>query len=314
MGVKVARLSLWRHAVNVHADRFLVEAGSKVRLRRFDPADTRPFHAKEQAEGRLAGDVARLSDMQELLYAEQRWALLLVFQAMDAAGKDSVIKHVMSGLNPQGTTVSSFKAPATHELAHDFLWRVNAALPERGSIGVFNRSHYEEVLVVRVHPEFLDSQRLPAGLVSAKMWEQRYEDINAFERHLARSGTIIRKFFLHVSRDEQRRRFLERLDEPAKNWKFSTADIRERERWDDYMAAYEDMLSATSTKHAPWYVIPADHKWFTHLAVARIIIEALESLHLAFPEPDAAQRGELQLARRRLAGGHGRTRHARKVR
>jgi PPK2 family polyphosphate:nucleotide phosphotransferase len=287
--------------MKVNADRFLVTPDSRVRLRRFDPSDTRPFDAKEQVDGRLDRDIARLFDLQELLYAEQRWALLLVFQAMDAAGKDSVIKHVMSGLNPQGTTVSSFKVPSTRELAHDFLWRVTGELPERGAIGVFNRSHYEDVLVVRVHPELLDQQRLPAGLVTGKIWEQRYEDINAFERHLARSGTVIRKFFLHVSKDEQRRRFLERLDDSAKNWKFSAADVHERERWGDYMAAYEEMLAATSTKHAPWYVIPADHKWFTHLAVARIIIEALEGLGLAFPEPDAAQQRELRLARRHLA-------------
>ena len=230
---------------------------------------------------------------------------------MDAAGKDSVIKHVMSGLNPQGTTVASFKAPSSHELAHDFLWRVNAELPERGAIGVFNRSHYEEVLVVRVHPEFLDRQHLPAELVTPKIWEQRYEDINAYERHLMRGGTVIRKFFLHVSREEQRRRFLERLDEPAKNWKFSLADAQERERWGDYMTAYEEMLAATSTKHAPWYVIPADHKWFTHLAVARIIIEALEGLGLAFPQPDASQVRDLKLARRHLAGRAVDSRHGR---
>lgn len=300
--------------MKVHADRFLVNPGDRVRLRRFDPADTRPFHAKEQVEGRLAGDIGRLSHLQEFLYAEQRWALLLVFQAMDAAGKDSVVKHVMSGLNPQGTTVASFKAPGTHELAHDFLWRVNAQLPERGAIGVFNRSHYEEVLVVRVHPELLDRQRLPAELVTGKIWEQRYEDINAFERHLARNGTVIRKFFLHVSKEEQRRRFLDRLDDPAKNWKFSMADVQERDRWGDYMAAYEEMLSATSTKQAPWYVIPADHKWFTHLAVAQIIVEALEALGLAFPEPDAAQAQELRSARRHLAGGVASKDRSRKVR
>ena len=288
--------------MKVDVDRFLVGPGSKFRLRRFDPADTRPFGTREQVDGRLTRDIARLFHLQELLHAEQRWSLLLVFQAMDAAGKDSVIKHVMSGLNPQGTTVASFKAPSTRELAHDFLWRVNGELPERGAIGVFNRSHYEEVLVVRVHPELLDKERLPAGLVTRKIWEQRYEDINAFERHLARGGTVIRKFFLHVSKDEQRRRFLERLDDPAKNWKFSMADARERERWGDYMAAYEETLAATSTKHAPWYVIPADHKWFTHLAVARIIVEALEGLGLAFPEPDVTQVRELRLARRHLAG------------
>ena len=300
--------------MKVNADRFLVNPDSRVRLRRLDPADTRPFSAKEQVDGRLAKDVARLSHLQELLYAEQRWSLLLVFQAMDAAGKDSVIKHVMSGLNPQGTTVASFKAPSTRELAHDFLWRVNGQIPERGAIGVFNRSHYEEVLVVRVHPELLDKERLPAELVTRKIWEQRYEDINAFERHLTRSGTVIRKFFLHVSKDEQRRRFLERLDDPAKNWKFSTADALERERWGDYMAAYEEMLAATSTKQAPWYVIPADHKWFTHLAVARIIIEALEGLGLAFPEPDAEQVRELRLARRHLARPAGKGGAARNAR
>jgi PPK2 family polyphosphate:nucleotide phosphotransferase len=300
--------------MKVNADRFLVPPGSKVRLRRLEPADTRPFAAKDQVDGRLARDIARLSHLQELLYAEQRWSLLLVFQAMDAAGKDSVIKHVMSGLNPQGTTVASFKGPSARELAHDFLWRVNGELPERGAIGVFNRSHYEEVLVVRVHPELLDRERLPEGLVTRKLWEQRYEDINAFERHLARSGTVIRKFFLHVSKNEQRRRFLERLDDPAKKWKFSMADARERERWEDYMAAYEETLAATSTKHAPWYVIPADHKWFTHLAVAGIIIEALEGLGLAFPEPDAAQVRDLRLARRRLEGREDRARRTRTVR
>jgi PPK2 family polyphosphate:nucleotide phosphotransferase len=300
--------------MKVNADRFLVTPDSRIRLRRFDPADTRPFGSKDQVDGRLARDIVRLSHLQEILYAEQRWSLLLVFQAMDAAGKDSVIKHVMSGLNPQGTTVASFKAPSARELSHDFLWRVNGELPERGAIGVFNRSHYEEVLVVRVHPELLDKERLPAELVTRKLWEQRYEDINAFERHLARSGTVIRKFFLHVSKNEQRRRFLERLDDPAKNWKFSMADALERERWGDYMAAYEEMLAATSTKHAPWYVIPADHKWFTHLAVARIIIEALEGLGLAFPEPDAAQVRESRLARRRLEGREDRTGRARKVR
>jgi PPK2 family polyphosphate:nucleotide phosphotransferase len=288
--------------MKVNADRFLVTPDSKVRLRRFNPADTRPFDTKDQVDGRLAQDIVRLSRLQERLYAEQRWSLLLVFQAMDAAGKDSVIKHVMSGLNPQGTTVASFKGPSPRELGHDFLWRVNGELPERGAIGVFNRSHYEEVLVVRVHPELLDKERLPEDLVTRKIWEQRYEDINGFERHLARSGTVIRKFFLHVSKDEQRRRFLERIDDPAKNWKFSMADARERERWGDYMAAYEEMLAATSTTQAPWYVIPADHKWFTHLAVARIIIEALEGLGLAFPEPDVTQVRELRLARRRLEG------------
>ncbi len=288
--------------MKVHTERFIVEPGSKVRLRRLDPTDTRPFDSKEQAEGRLAKDVARLSRLQGLLYAERRWALLLVFQGMDAAGKDGVIKHVMSGLNPQGTTVASFKAPSSHELAHDFLWRVNAQLPERGAIGVFNRSHYEEVLVVRVHPGLLEAQGLPAGLLTPRIWAHRYEDINGFERHLARSGTVIRKFFLHGSKEEQRRRFLERLEDPSRNWKFSMSDARERDRWDEYMAAYQEMIAATSTSCAPWYIVPADHKWFMHLAVARVVVEALEDLHLSFPEPDEAQQRDLRLARRHLGG------------
>lgn len=288
--------------MKLDVDRFRVRPGDRVRLKEHDTGETKPFSSKTEVQGRLERDLDAMFRLQELLYAEQTWSLLLVFQAMDAAGKDSAIEHVMRGLNPQGTTVASFKAPSTHELAHSFLWRVTAALPERGQIGVFNRSHYEEVLVVRVHPEILEKQRIPGPLLGKKVWQQRYEDINAFERHLARNGTAIRKFFLHVSKDEQRRRFLDRLDEPAKNWKFSLDDVKERERWRDYMRAYEDALSATSTADAPWYVVPADHKWFTHLVIAQVIIATLEGLHLAFPKASKEQRAGLAEARRQLAG------------
>ena len=219
---------------------------------------------------------------------------------MDAAGKDSVIKHVMGGLNPQGTQVFSFKQPSDEELDHDYLWRSVKALPERGRIGIFNRSYYEEVLVVRVQPEILGGQKLPPSLVTRDLWKQRYEDINAFEQYLSRNGTLIRKFFLHVSKEEQRRRFLERLDEPSKNWKFSTADLEKRERWDDYMRAYENAMSRTSTKHAPWFIVPADRKWFTRLTIAELVVEALESLDLTFPKPSKAHLEELAEARKRL--------------
>jgi PPK2 family polyphosphate:nucleotide phosphotransferase len=238
---------------------------------------------------------------QELLYAEHRWSLLLVFQAMDAAGKDSAIKHVMSGLNPQGTQVYSFKRPSDEELDHDYLWRSVKALPSRGRIGIFNRSYYEEVLVVKVHPEILAAQQLPPALMTPRIWSQRYEDINAFERHLSRNGTVIRKFFLHISKDEQRRRLLERLDEPSKNWKFQPGDLDERDRWEEYQRAYEQMLSRTSTRHAPWFVVPADHKWFTRVALSELIADALEGLDLAFPKPSKEQLVALAEARKRLA-------------
>ena len=286
--------------MKLDVDRFRVKAGSTVRLRRWKTDDTAPFGAKAEVEGRLEKDLEELFRLQELLYAEQQWSLLLVFQGMDAAGKDSAIKHVMRGLNPQGTSVASFKTPSVEELNHTFLWRVDAALPERGQIGVFNRSHYEDVLIVRVHPEILKGGRLPPRLVDKKIWQRRYEDIEAFERHLARNGTVIRKFFLHVSREEQRQRFLERLEQPAKNWKFSLGDVKERERWDDYMTAYEEALSATSTTSAPWYVVPADRKWFTHLVIARVAVEALQSLRLSFPKPSKAQQEGLSEARRLL--------------
>lgn len=283
--------------MELDVDRFRVKPGRRVRLRDWDPDDTSPFGSKGDVAGRLEEDLEELFGLQELLYAGQTWSLLLVFQAMDAAGKDSAIKHVMRGLNPQGTTVASFKAPSSGELAHSFLWRVMAALPGRGQIGVFNRSHYEEVLVVRVHPEILGSQHLPPKLVGKRIWEERFDDIRAFERHMVRSGTVVRKFFLHVSREEQRRRFLERLSEPAKNWKFSLGDVKERERWRDYMSAYEAAISATSTADAPWYIVPADHKWFTHLVIARVVIAALKDLKLSFPAPSPAQRKELEAAR-----------------
>ena len=269
-------------------------------LRRRDPADTSPFKAKDKAAGQLEHDLARLVALQEQLYAQDRWSVLLIFQAMDAAGKDSAIEHVMSGLNPQGTQVFSFKRPSDEELDHDYLWRTTRALPERGRIGIFNRSYYEEVLVVRVHPEILARQQLPKSLVTRRIWAERYEDINAFERHLTRNGTIILKFFLHVSKEEQRRRLLARLDDPAKNWKFQAADLEERVRWGDYMTAYEQALSKTSTTHAPWFVVPADHKWFTRLVVARLVVEALEDLDLAFPKPSRAHLEELAEARKRL--------------
>ncbi len=282
------------------ANRFRVTNGKKFRLRDVDPASTRPFETKQQAAGLLQRGVEMLSRMQEKLYAQDRWAVLLVFQAMDAAGKDSTIKHVMSGVNPQGCQVFSFKAPTSHELDHDFLWRSTVCLPERGRIGIFNRSYYEEVLVVRVHSELLERQKLPQPLVTSRIWKERFEDINAFERYLARNGVVVRKFFLHVSMEEQRRRFLSRLEEPQKHWKFSLADVGEREHWRDYMEAYEAMIRATSTAAAPWYVVPADHKWFTRLVVAAAVAETLHSLDLKFPSLDAAKRKELAVARETL--------------
>jgi len=280
---------------------FRVTEGRHFRLSSIDPRDTRGFDSKKRARDRLARDIEILGELQEKLYAQDRWALLLIFQAMDAAGKDSTIKHVMSGVNPQGCQVYSFKAPSDEELDHDFMWRTTCRLPERGRIGIFNRSYYEEVLVVRIHPELLARQRLPAKLMTREIWRERYEDINAFERYLARNGVVVRKFFLHVSREEQRQRFLERLDEPEKNWKFSLADVRERRHWDEYMAAYEDVIRRTSAPHAPWYVVPADHKWFTRLVVVSAILDALSSLDLAFPGVEPDRMKELEAARVALA-------------
>jgi PPK2 family polyphosphate:nucleotide phosphotransferase len=281
-------------------DRFRVRPGESVDLREYDPADTDPFKDKEDGSERLARGIERIVELQQLLYAHHRWALLLIFQAMDGAGKDSAIRHVMSGLNPQGTQVFSFKRPSDEELDHDYLWRCAKALPERGRIGIFNRSYYEEVLVVRVHPDILDGQKLPASLVTDHIWRDRYEDINAFERHLARNGTVIRKFFLHVSKEEQRRRLEARLDDPAKTWKFSVADLAERDRWDEYMRAYERALSKTSTKESPWFVVPADRKWFTRIVIAELVARTLEGLDLSVPTLSKAARQALVAARRRL--------------
>jgi PPK2 family polyphosphate:nucleotide phosphotransferase len=255
---------------------------------------------KEQANELLHQSVLRMQELQDRLYAQDQWALLLIFQAMDAAGKDGVIKHVMSGVNPQGFQVSSFKQPSNEELDHDFLWRTTLRLPPRGNIGVFNRSYYEEVLIVRVHSELLTKQRLPGQLTGKTMWKERYEDIRNFEQHLARNGTVIRKFFLNVSPKEQRQRFLARLDDPDKNWKFSEADVHERRYWDGYMDAYETMIQQTASPNAPWYVVPADHKWFMHIIVSAVIIDCLESLNLKYPKVDSTRLKELQRTRQML--------------
>ena len=275
-------------------------AGDRLRLADIDPAGTGRLKSKGKAQAALARGIERLSALQERLYAQGRWAVLLVFQAMDAAGKDGTIKHVMSGVNPQGCDVHSFKAPSAEELDHDFLWRCAVRLPERGRIGIFNRSYYEEVLVVRVHPELLERQRIPPALVGERVWKERFEDINAFENHLVRNGTRIVKFFLYVSHSEQRERFLGRLDRPEKRWKFSPADAAERRHWDAYTAAYEEMLRATATSHAPWHIVPADHKWFAHFVVAETVISALEDLNLEFPKVDRAQERELRRIRAEL--------------
>jgi PPK2 family polyphosphate:nucleotide phosphotransferase len=287
------------------ADRYCVRNGKKFRLKDVDPGDTawlRSDH-KDEAEAALKEGIEVLSELQERLYAQDRWGVLLIFQAMDAAGKDGAIKHVMSGINPQGCQVSSFKAPTSEDLDHDFMWRCFRRLPERGRIGIFNRSYYEETLVVRVHPELLAGQKLPPELVARKIWKQRCEDMRNFEQYLTRNGFIIRKFFLHVSKEEQLKRFLSRLDEPSKNWKFSEADVRERGFWDDYMAAYEDTIRRTATEDAPWYVVPADNKWFTRIVVAAAVIDALSSLDLHFPKIDAERRNELAAARESLLAG-----------
>ena len=283
-------------------DRYRVTKGKRFRLKDVDPDDTYGLRSefKDEAKALLQQGVQTLAELQDKLYAQDRWAVLLVFQAMDAAGKDGTIKHVMSGVNPQGCEVASFKAPSSEELDHDFLWRCMPWLPNRGHIGIFNRSYYEEVLVVRVHPEYLAAQKLPPQLATKRIWDERYEDINNFERYLARNGTVIRKFFLHVSKEEQKKRFLERLTEPEKHWKFSAADVRERAHWDDYMKAYEAMIQATAAPHAPWYVVPADNKWFTRMVVAAAVVEAMESLDLRYPEVDKQKRAEIAEARRLL--------------
>jgi PPK2 family polyphosphate:nucleotide phosphotransferase len=284
---------------------FRVTDGKRFRLKDHDTDATRGIDSREKAEKLLVKGVERLADLQEKLYAQDRWAVLLVFQAMDAAGKDGAIEHVMSGVNPQGCQVYSFKAPTSEDLDHDYLWRTAKCLPERGRIGIFNRSYYEEVLIVRVHEEILRKQKLPPKAVSKRIWDERLEDIAAHERYLARNGVLILKFFLNVSKDEQKRRFLDRLERPEKNWKFSSADAKERRFWKDYMHAYEEAIRATATKHAPWYVVPADKKWFARLVVAAAVVEAMERLDLAFPEVTAAQKKELEIARRELEGEKG---------
>jgi PPK2 family polyphosphate:nucleotide phosphotransferase len=289
---------------------FTITDGRKFRLQDVDPDDTRGVESKTRGAERLASGVERLRELQGKLYAQGTWALLLIFQAMDAAGKDSTISHVMSGVNPQGCRVHSFKAPSSEDLAHDFLWRTTCRLPERGHIGIFNRSYYEEVLVVRVHPEILANEKLPPELVTGKIWQHRFKDIRAFERYLTRNGIAILKFHLRISKEEQRRRLLARLDEPAKRWKFSMHDIAERKLWDKYMAAYEDMIRHTSTPEAPWHVVPTDHKWFAHLAIAATIVDRLERLNLQFPKVEGAALAEMRKVRKALmAERPGRGRH-----
>jgi PPK2 family polyphosphate:nucleotide phosphotransferase len=279
---------------------YRIENGKHFRLKDVDPGDTGKWKSEDEAKEQVQKDIARMTDLQAKLYAQDNWSLLLIFQALDAAGKDGTIKHVMSGVNPEGCDVHSFKTPSDTELQHDFLWRTTRHLPERGHIGIFNRSYYEEVLVVRVHSDVLKNEKLPPSLITNKIWEERFEDIRHFERHLERNGTVIRKFFLHLSKKEQKKRFLARLDEPEKNWKFSAADIRERGCWDDYQTAYEEMIRNTATKHAPWYVVPADNKWFTHLVVAAAIVETLEEMNLSYPKVHAAQRKEIERAKKEL--------------
>lgn len=286
------------------AEPFIVTDGKQFRLKDINAADTLDLKAedKPKAKESLSIGIDILADLQDMLYAQNQWAVLLIFQAMDAAGKDGAIKHVMSGLNPQGCQVFSFKAPTSEDLDHDFLWRCSKALPERGRIGIFNRSYYEETLVVRVHPEILKKQQLPQKYINDDIWDNRFQDIRHYERYLSRNGVAIRKFFLHVSEDEQRRRFLDRLDNSDKNWKFSANDAKERSFWKQYMHAYEETIRQTATKYAPWYVIPADNKWFTRIVVASAVIEALTSLDLAYPKVDANKLEELKAAREILAG------------
>lgn len=283
---------------------YRVTDGKGFRLKNVDPGDTQDLKSEEKARAKesLRNGVQAMAELQDKLYAQDRWSVLLIFQAMDAAGKDGTIKHVMSGVNPQGCEVSSFKAPTSEDLDHDYLWRCQKRLPERGRIGIFNRSYYEETLVVRVHPEFLAGQKLPKACVTKHIWDERFQDIRGFERYLTRNGTIVRKFFLHVSKEEQKKRFLERIDLPEKNWKFSANDAKERGFWDDYMKAYEEMIRATATKDAPWYVVPADNKWFTRLVVAAAVIDALASLNLHYPRVDEEKLAELAAARTLLEG------------
>ncbi len=281
---------------------FRITKGEQFRMKDVDPGDTLAFkaEAKPHAKEALAIGVQALAELQDKLYAQNKWAVLLIFQAMDAAGKDGTIKHVMSGVNPQGCQVYSFKSPSVEDLDHDYLWRCMKCLPNRGHIGIFNRSYYEETLVVRVHPEFLAKQRIPAALVSKRIWKERFRDIRSFERYLTGNGIIVIKFFLHISKKEQKRRFLERAEEPEKNWKFSGSDMAEREHWDEYLDAYEDMIRNTATKHSPWYVVPANNKWFTRVVVAAAVVDTLASLDLAYPQVDRARLEEIARAKRAL--------------
>jgi PPK2 family polyphosphate:nucleotide phosphotransferase len=286
------------------AKAYCVERGKHFRLKDFDPADTAGIRSKQHATADLQKSLEQLADLQSKLYAQDQWALLLIFQGMDASGKDGVIKHVMTGVNPMGCQAYSFKAPSSEEQQHDYLWRTMQRIPERRRIGIFNRSYYEEVLIVRVHPALLKNENIPPSLITKNIWEERFEDMCAFERYLTRNGIVVRKFFLNLSKKEQARRFLARLDEPEKNWKFSAADIHEREYWNDYMDAYEEMIQHTATPAAPWYVVPADNKWFTRLVVASAIIDTLEQLKLNYPKVDANRRKELDEARKLLEAKH----------
>ena len=281
---------------------FRITRGEEFRMKDVDPGYTLSFksEAKPRAKEALAIGVEALADLQDKLYAQDKWAVLLIFQAMDAAGKDGTIKHVLSGVNPQGCQVYSFKSPSAEDLDHDYLWRCMKSLPNRGHIGIFNRSYYEETLVVRVHPEFLAKQRVPPALVTKRIWKERFQDIRSFERYLVRNGIVVVKFFLHVSKKEQKRRFLERAQEPEKNWKFSGSDMAERDHWDKYQDAYEDMIRNTATKHSPWYVVPADNKWFTRLVVAAAVVDTLASLDLAYPQVDKARLEEIASAKKAL--------------
>jgi len=282
-----------------HSD-YLIRPGRKVNLKDFDPAAHDKFKNKDEASEKLKEDIESLKELQDIFYAADTYSLLIIFQAMDAAGKDGAIKHVMSGLNPQGCQVASFKSPSAREIDHDYLWRSNLFLPERGNIGIFNRSYYEEVLVVRVHPEILASQKIPADLKKDGIWKRRYREINNFEEYLNDNGTKIVKFFLNISKAEQKKRFLERINNPEKNWKLSPADVKERGFWDDYQRAYEEMLAHTSTEKAPWYVVPADHKWFTRAVIADILVKTLKSLHFQYPKLDAPKLAALEESRKSL--------------
>ncbi len=293
MSKKISKLA--KHYEVVH--------GRKFRLKQVDPGDTGKFKSEKEAAGDLAQGCEQLCQLQEKLYAQAEWSLLLVFQAMDAGGKDGTIKHVLSGVNPQGCEVTNFRAPSEKELKHDFLWRASLALPERGRIGIFNRSYYEEVIVVRVHPDYLKNQKLPEELVTKKIWDERYECINDFETYLGRNGIVVLKFFLHISPEEQKRRILERLNDDEKNWKFEASDVEERKLWPRYQKAFEEMVQATATKQAPWHVIPADNKWFARLVVSSIIVDKLKSLDLHLPELDAKKKAEMKKARADLARG-----------